>query len=746
MKWAPLAALLCALPVSADENSGQADISFQGYYLGGNAQLPERITGLGFGFRDFFPGLGIVSGNLEGYAHGQFQTGTNFLELQGFPWLGRRWEFRGGDFATSSTLVDFPFHNVFNPEITARGAQIVSSHGATRYEFFYGRETLEEGPRVPFRIDAPQTVMGASAQYKRRRIEAGLRYMRLSSSLAEILQNPSLFPSGRDFSRVDSFAAQVLYRLTRRIQLYGEASRSAASHAAESLPTASLPLSTFAGAAWETPRITARVNYARQGVLYFPLAGYYAGDRQGPFAELQYRPWSRVELTGSASQYRNNLEGNPDVATFHSTTTSAGASVQLPWKWTGSAQLSTIQFSARSAGAASDSSNRHVSVDMARPFRRQTVRFSVHDLQLIANAQPQRQRWAEVEDTLRIKRLMLGADVRMQQVTGDGRRNTIYGRLTAQFNTRRFSVFANAEIGNDLLNQTLFATNTYRTTVAGVTAHLAGKWDLQIEAFRNSLNMALNPESIFLLETGGVGLGNALSSLNQWSVFIRMKRQVQWGRPLPSGDLDRYAASQLPLAGAVDGVVFEQRMSGQCPAADIPVSLDDHRTVTTDRDGHFRFSDVAEGVHRVLVSGTELPADYDPGANGEATVDVHPRRAARATLSVVRLTSLSGVVTGPEKAPLEHILIRLLPTARYTTTGEDGRFAFHNVREGDYEVVIDERSLPEGAVLDGAVRAPAAIRLDATPPEIHFAFLTPEKRKPVHKVPLPTEPGQKGIS
>ena len=97
MKRATLAVLLCSLPVFGAESGGQAEIVFQGYYLGGNAQVPERIGGVAVSFRDFFPGLGVLSGNLEGYGNGRFQTGDNFLELQGLPWLGRRWAVRPKD-------------------------------------------------------------------------------------------------------------------------------------------------------------------------------------------------------------------------------------------------------------------------------------------------------------------------------------------------------------------------------------------------------------------------------------------------------------------------------------------------------------------------------------------------------------------------------------------------------------------------------------------------------------------------
>jgi hypothetical protein len=738
MRIAALAALLCGLPAFAGESGGEATVTLQGYYLGGNSETPERLSGAALAFRDFVPGLGMLSGNLEGYGNGQFEPGDNFVELQGLPWLGRRWTFSGGDFDTPSMLVAFPFTNVFNPDITARGVSAETTHGATRYAFFYGRETLEEGPRVPFRIDAPQTILGASAQYKLHRLEAAARYLHFSSSLEEMLQNQLLFPAGRDFGRVDTVTADLLYKLTGNLQFFGETTASAASQplAPEAAPNE--PVSLLTGAAWEKSKLTFRVNYARQGVLYLPLAGYYAGDRQGPFAELQYRPWKAIELAGSASHYRNNLERNPDVPTFESTSTSLGATARLPWTWTGSAQLSTIQFSTQGDGQApANSINRHLSAGLSRPFGRHTVRFAYHDLELMANSLPERQRWAEAEDTFHVKRLVLGATVRMQQSIDDERRNTAYVRGLAQFNTRHISVYANVEVGDDLLNRTIFAANTYRTTVVGVTSHLPHKWDLQVEAFRNIQDTLLNPENIFLLEGNGVPLANALSSFNQWNVLVRLRRELHWGAALPSTGIDSFVNSRVPLTGMVEGFVFEQRMSGQHAAAGIPVSLDEDRTATTDQDGCFRFSDVPEGEHHVRLSRTELPADYDPGSTDTAPIAVQPRRTTRATLAVVRLTSISGVLTGPEKAPLAHILVRLLPTKRYTLINESGQFAFHNLREGDYVVVLDEKTLPEGAVLTGAPGIPAPVRLDEAPSEIRFTFVIPDRPKPVRKVEVP---------
>lgn len=51
------------------------------------------------------PGIGLLSGNLEGYgAQNRFQSGTNFLELRGAPWMGQHWTIEAGDFRQAGII------------------------------------------------------------------------------------------------------------------------------------------------------------------------------------------------------------------------------------------------------------------------------------------------------------------------------------------------------------------------------------------------------------------------------------------------------------------------------------------------------------------------------------------------------------------------------------------------------------------------------------------------------------------
>jgi hypothetical protein len=726
-----LVLLLClaAPALTRAQSRGQADMAIQGYYLGGNAQPLIDTSGVAFHFQTILPSFGYLSGSLEGYgSQNRLRIGENFLELRGAPWLGQRWTISGGDFRTSAALVEFPLSNLFTPEITARGVKIEAVHENTRYTFYFGEETLTAGPRIPYRILAPQTVMGASTVRKlARNWWMGGRFLQLRSSPSGIADNPFLFPPGRDIGRVRTFSVQSLYAPVKFLKFYAEVSRSL------SVESRNL-VSGVAGAALETKALTLRANYVREGALYFPLVGYFAGDRQGPFAEMRFRPRKGIELYGTANRYRNNLERNPDVPLLATTGVSAGLTAALPGKFSAMGQYSVIRFSSQQAGEdAVATHNRQITASLARSIGRHSLHVTWRDIVLDQSSGPQRQRATEAEDVFHVKRMFFGGAARYQQSSGSERRNSMYYRASAQGQAGPLTAFANVEIGNDVANQTIFSTNTYSTTVVGIGLKLSRNWSLQTEAFRNRLNMDLNPESIFVLQGGGVPIAQDLAALAQWSFLFRLVRQMHWGGGLPFEDLDHFTAEAAPLVGTVDGVVLIKALKAPAPAAGIPVSLDGHRVSTTTADGHYRFTDVPEGAHDVALALDRLPADFDPAEPAKTRLLVQPRRIAHADFKVLPLVTLEGQVAGPKEG-LEAILIRLVPGGRYTTTSPDGRFAFYNVHEGDYELVLDPTSLPENAKLQSEGSVPVVVRLGAPLPPIAFSFTVTTPSKPVRTV------------
>ncbi|MGO9256137.1 MAG: carboxypeptidase-like regulatory domain-containing protein [Bryobacteraceae bacterium] len=713
---------------------GQGEIAFQGYYLGGNQQDLLNTTGTAFHFQEFLPALGFLSGSLEGYgAQNRFQTGDNFLELRGTPWMGLYWTFTGGDFRLSANLVQFPFNNIFNPEIHGRGVKVQAVHGDTQYAFFYGEETLTAGPRVAYFIMTPQTVMGVSAVRKvAPHWLVGARFMQFSASPQSIAANPDLFPAGRTTPLVRTMAMQSLYTPVKRLKIYAEVSRPMAA-------AARTVTSFLAGATWEDTVFTLKANYAYQGTLYFPLAGYYAGDRQGPFAEARLHPWKRLELYGSASQYRNNLEHDSSLPLLNSTSTALGMSALLPGKLSATGQVSTVAYSDQAPGEGTvASNNRQISGALSRTIGRQTLQVNWRDIRMDMQPSSQRQRSSEAGDSLQFRHFTVGGTVRYQQVTGSERLNSLFFRGLAQANLGPFSAFANVEVGNDLANQTVFSTEAYRTSVVGVSVRLKHGWNLQAEMFRNQLNFALNPENIFLLENGALEgaspAAESLAAIGQWSFYFRLSKQIRWGGGLPTENADQFIAKAAPLVGSIAGVVRLKTLAAASYVPGIPVSLDGGQTATTGPDGRYVFENIPEGPHEVALSLAQLPADFDPGDAQKSQVVVQPRRTSRTDFEVLPLVTIQGTVHGPDQAPLEDIVIRLGPGSRYTTTNKEGGFTFYNVREGDFELALDPKTLPEGGALSSPASIPVAVRVGAPPPALEFTFVVNTTQKPIRKV------------
>lgn len=722
-------------------NAGEADIAIQGYYLGGSGQALVDTSGVAVNFREFKGGFGLISGSFQGYgSQGSLQMGENFLDLQELSAFGQHWRFTGGDFRIPSNMVENPFNNIYNPEIAARGFRMEMSRDTRSYGFFIGEETLQEGPRITFRVLAPQNVLGVFAKQQiGEHLELGVRYLHFGSSESDIASNLFLFPIGRQFLSVDTLQAQSTYSFTKQMKFYSEATFSHAEEASGG-GKAGGPASVLFGPALEFSKLTLRSNYAYQTASYFPLLGYFAGDRKGGFAEARYRLKPGIEFSASANQYSNNLANDPAVSDFRSSGYSAGTSLALPWKLSASVDFSMIKFlslpavssPADGGGAlAQNSTDKQLILSLSRTIQRHSLRFSFMDLKLDQNPISSTQHSTEIEDTFLLKGIVLGGAVRLQSADSTQSRSTLYFRGSAQVNLRRLSAYGYMEAGNDLLNSTLFATNSYRSTVVGLTAPIAHGWSLQAEVFRNQLNTALNPENIFVMQSQGVAVSNTLSAFNQWSTYFRLAKHLHWGAAQGGGGWEQYAAIQNPLVGVVEGFVMEQIMAGNRGVQGIPISLDGARIAMTQADGHYRFSDVPEGAHRIDLDMQTLPADFESGKAIGEHVSVAPRSNIRADLNVVRLTSLSGKINTPFGIPADSVVVWLSPSKRYTTPNADGDFTFYNLREGDYELTIDEQTLPEGCMLRSPAKKSIAVRLDSTADSVSFEIGIRVIEKPV---------------
>jgi hypothetical protein len=721
----------------SEDGSGQAAIGFQQYYLSSGSQPLANISGLTVNLDQFVPNVGLFSASFApALSNNRFRTGEDYLRLKGLPWAGQHWSFSVGDFRFPGQLLAVPFTNIFVPEISGRGSWVEATHGERTFGFFYGAGTISNTPRVVLRLSVPQTLGGFYyRQQLRKRLLLGVRVMHFSNDLMALRKLPNLLTQS-NLKSATTVTLDTMYTLAGPLKIYGEASWSMAQTESRQSATRNLPVSILAGPIFDTRLLTIRANYVLQNASYFPLVGAYLGDRAGPFGEVTIRPAKQLEIFGSASEYRNNIGNDPRLATFRSSNESAGASVQMPAKMSLSTQVTFLNLSTRSNDASpwNRSKNRQESATLTRTLAGHNLRFTVREFKQTSALSSQRQRSGEINDSFHIRRLSLGAGVRLQRMLAGDSRTSLYYYGSAQFSIRRFSAYGNFETGNDLQNRTLFATSTVKTTVLGASLTLGKNWELQCEAYRNNLVTELNPQSIFVLQGQGVFIPGTLAALNQWSEYFRLTRRFHWGKSNALGDVTQYSVAKAPpLRGSVEGFVMERLSTGNAPADGIPVILDQVRTVLTNSQGLFRFVDVPEGAHKVELSLREMPTDFDPGKNRTNSIVVHSSKLSRADFDVVRLVYIQGKLTGPKDAPLDNIVIRMLPGERYTTADTEGNFFFYNLREGEYTLAVDEKTLPEFAVMDQP-RISVPVHVGAAPERVAFEFKINKPEKPVRRV------------
>ena len=727
------------------ESGGEADIATQGYYLGGGSQPLSALTGMSIAFREYLPALGYFTGTIEGYADStRGRTGFNSVTLHDLFWKSRRWTITGGDSAFHTALIPTPFTNYSWPDIAIRGARLDMNDGTRQFSFFAGEETLQEGPRITFRITAPQTVIGASVLERiGSRLTIAARYLDLSSSQTDIAANPVFFPEGSEFRRADSLTIQTSWSASHGITLFADNTLSHAVFSTTALFPQSVPYSAIYGAKWKAKRLSVIANYGRLSRSALPVVGTYFGDRAGPYAELRYNAFGTLELFASALRAHNNLEANPNLPTITTEDLTAGANLTLPGAIGLSAQYSKLALWQPDPQDGSQEASQHdtsAQVSLTKTLKKHALQFTARNLALdIANSR-QQQKSAELQDSVTFSALTIGGAMRFQQQSSDGQlQNSLYARASGQLRVKRLSLYGQFEAGNDLVNKTLFATNNAKTTVIGVELPLLQRlksqgWTLRAEAFRTTLLTTLNPASILVLQGSETpGVTDILNDFNQWSFYVRLSHRAQWGVPPPEAAA---FTGNAPVYGTIEGFVYDDA-TGTHPAPDVAVQLDKSRTVTTDASGHYRFDDVPEGAHTVLPDLAELAADYSPGPPPTAP-KVKPRAIARVDLRLVKAGTfirgtLRGLAPGDEgTVRLENIVINLISPAgdqlRYTTCDSDGDFAFYNLPAGKYHVAVDPATLPENYIL---ISPPS---IDADTPHPEFIIRKQVKQLPIRRV------------
>ena len=124
------------------------------------------------------------------------------------------------------------------------------------------------------------------------------------------------------------------------------------------------------------------------------------------------------------------------------------------------------------------------------------------------------------------------------------------------------------------------------------------------------------------------------------------------------------------------------------------VTLDDRRTAMTDSQGHFRFSGVNAGDHRIRL-------EYNSGRQHYFTTPQDATVAGGSTINfgiAFSTIDLWGYVEDDAGHGLEKVKLQIIGASGkiVTATNTSGKFILPDVEPGNYQIQVDPESVPIG--------------------------------------------------
>lgn len=170
----------------------------------------------------------------------------------------------------------------------------------------------------------------------------------------------------------------------------------------------------------------------------------------------------------------------------------------------------------------------------------------------------------------------------------------------------------------------------------------------------------------------------------------------------------------MSSVGSIEGDVYMDynrnglRDPGEPGMAKVTIQLEDKSKTVTDSQGHYKFSNVATGVHIVTIDERGLDASLNLLTPASQRVEVKLRETAGVSYTIIKAGGIRGKVlvdangngaADPTDTPLPDIMIYLTDGKTNTFSDPDGNFVLDNMLPGRYEIKIDKTGLAEGMQL-----------------------------------------------
>ncbi len=453
-------------------------------------------------------------------------------------------------------------------------------------------------------------------------------------------------------------------------------------------------------------------------------------DLRGAYGNFTWQATDEASVFGTIIRSRNNLAGDPGVTTIETTQYILGHTLLFPLAWptavVARGDYTISEGPASTSGGAVDSTSRGLfaevsqSIGAFRPLAR--ARYSRRDDHAVNLSSDETDLGAELlwQATRRTRYWGAVQWVERFDTAGTTGASRYVGRLGGE------SRFRPGLFGRLELQASAAQEANVRTTTTGAS----GSVGYQHPYFSVFLDLRRNWTT-----SSATGIEDRTDDY----AFLRVTVPFRWGTPLPPPAAAR-PGQTVTAWGTIAGEVFVDvngngiREATEVGMPGLRVVLDGNKALTamTDDDGRFTLDRVAAGPHTVQMEVKKLPAEYDLVSPQLVEVEVTPRGTVRVIYRAEPLGRIAGrirqVAVDPagrerpiEERPAISMLLRRGDEVWQTYAGQDGSYAFDNVRGGVYEVVVDPAQMPERTTAEPAGRT-VTIGVGATVEAIDFAL------------------------
>lgn len=650
---------------------------------------------------------GMISAWVDGLSSDKGQNIARFyLNWSGFKIGNVKFNAKLGDSYLQFTNLESRFINMFHPYLYFRGANLMFSAPSYDLTFWGGKTAQLRGLLGSTYEIGDQNILGFKARYKakdRLIIGGGIIHTENEENNFDetSLKKNNIFLLDSEYKIFSWLKFLGEYKLSNYLENDKDKTKGDSFYRI--------------GPIIKTEKFDIEANYRYVGssFRFVSHATQIEEDEKGFFSTLRYRASRSLTLFGGVDRFRDNVEEDPQKRTIDTFYVFSGFSLFSRFFPDITVRLNASERKSRE--------------EFQDSINKLNIGTYVQVSKRLGSFFPYiRHMWRRYEDKL--------------SPEGDFSSSTTYLGLRHSF--RRSSSFWLEGILDQRYDYMKEKTRQDVSLRTGLRHSFSRKMSLYSEVFyrRSGLEESISNLDIYLgvnyelpWEIGFKIDFRTHQPLNQkrqgsnYSFTVKLDKRFKWGAP--TRILGKIAGKETVWVGNIEGFVFEDKNRNMIKEQDekgipgINVILEDGSAIKTDSSGRYKFSNVAEGNHRVRMEERKIPANFFILKAPSIDIKVERKKTHKACFSLVSGAFICGKVIedanrndkiDPDEKGLENVLILLKPLIKEeeekemeymeklvlnTYTDKEGNYIFDNIFPGEYELIIDEETLPKGAKL-----------------------------------------------